>query len=70
MDEIKKSDSLSMGVLAEPEKYEMTYEDYIAKFAEAQQLIRVVNTICKTYTAGITQESKLNLIEELTGRWK
>lgn len=66
MDEIKKSDSLSMGVLAEPE-YEMTYEDYIASWAASQQLLKTINTICNTYTAGITNESKLNLIGELTG---
>lgn len=70
MDEIKKSDSLSMAVLAEPEKYEMTYEDYIAEDAAAQQLLRVINTICRTYTAGITNESRLNLIEELSGGFK
>lgn len=70
MEENKKiSDSLGMGVLAESERVEMTYEDYIAATASAQQLLRVVNTICRTYTAGITQESKLNLIEELTGRY-
>lgn len=70
MDEIKKSDSLSMGVLAEPENVEMTYEDYIASWAASQQLLRTISIICNTYTAGITKESKLNLIEELTGRYR
>lgn len=70
MDEIKKSDSFGMVALSEPEKYEMTYEDYIAESAAAQQLLRVINTICRTYTAGITNESRLNLIEELSGGFK